>query len=643
MTKVALFCGGRGSATIIREFLRWPNIELTLLVNAYDDGLSTGALRRFIPGMLGPSDVRKNLSYLLDLYSDEQFALKNLFEMRLPLDFEENQQILLRRFADSGELEGLISELRAHLEALSPSSKSRVQQLLRSFFNYEDKNSDKFDYRDCAVGNILFAGCYLESEENFNKAASSMAQIVSAQEKLVNVCVGEDRILVALKNDGELLSSEAEVVGKQNDIRIKKIFFMDRPITAEEWSKLSGKSLEEKSDWLENRSAPTKISSEAEQTLANADIIVYGPGTQHSSLLPSYQITSAALRNSKAHIKVYVLNIDFDHDIQGLSANDLIDLALNYMGDPENKRSCITHILYNNDSYNNKSGIKFYPDEGNVFREYKNAVILEGNYSINNKSDKHSGYSVVRKIMRINSDSTKMGKLPSIKIYIDPYKRTAATSSIIEEFSEINWLENFGEVSLEIEHKDIFNHEIIDGVSIKSVRNEGSFPEVAEILKWLKNDTTDYLVTITGDGQYRFRDIVIGVELLQEGVFGAFYGSRNQSRRQFAESLMAAYNENIYARYLSQIGAFVLTFIYLLKCGVIFSDPLTGFRIYRRSAVNCLTEISSQKITPATITKHLLSSNIEIAEMPVSYRTFSGFTDIKWRINRGLANLIGII
>ena len=62
MTRIVLFCGGRGSATIIRALLRQSDVELTLLVNAYDDGLSTGALRNFIPGMLGPSDFRKNLS-----------------------------------------------------------------------------------------------------------------------------------------------------------------------------------------------------------------------------------------------------------------------------------------------------------------------------------------------------------------------------------------------------------------------------------------------------------------------------------------------------------------------------------------------------------------------------------------------------
>ena len=81
--RIALFCGGRGSATIIRALLRQTDVDLTLLVNAYDDGLSTGALRNFIPGMLGPSDFRKNLSYLFGNYSQAQYALKSLMEYRL--------------------------------------------------------------------------------------------------------------------------------------------------------------------------------------------------------------------------------------------------------------------------------------------------------------------------------------------------------------------------------------------------------------------------------------------------------------------------------------------------------------------------------------------------------------------------------
>ena len=66
MTGIALFSGGRGAASIARSLLRTPGVDLSLLINGYDNGLSTGALRRYLPGMLGRSDFRKNLLLHLD-------------------------------------------------------------------------------------------------------------------------------------------------------------------------------------------------------------------------------------------------------------------------------------------------------------------------------------------------------------------------------------------------------------------------------------------------------------------------------------------------------------------------------------------------------------------------------------------------
>jgi 2-phospho-L-lactate transferase/gluconeogenesis factor (CofD/UPF0052 family) len=48
-----VFCGGRGATSILQALLRTSGIQITALVNAYDDGLSTGRVRGFIPGMLG--------------------------------------------------------------------------------------------------------------------------------------------------------------------------------------------------------------------------------------------------------------------------------------------------------------------------------------------------------------------------------------------------------------------------------------------------------------------------------------------------------------------------------------------------------------------------------------------------------------
>ena len=55
--QIVLFSGG--TSLISRFLLDRLDMRLTVAVNAYDDGLSTGRLRDFLPGMLGPSDVQK--------------------------------------------------------------------------------------------------------------------------------------------------------------------------------------------------------------------------------------------------------------------------------------------------------------------------------------------------------------------------------------------------------------------------------------------------------------------------------------------------------------------------------------------------------------------------------------------------------
>src|ERR1041384_7077931 len=98
--RIVLFCGGRGGATIIRALLRQSEVELTLLVNAYDDGLSTGELREFIPNMLGPSDFRKNLSRVLDPSSPGQQALQSILEFRLSGDAGDTQAANLIEYVE---------------------------------------------------------------------------------------------------------------------------------------------------------------------------------------------------------------------------------------------------------------------------------------------------------------------------------------------------------------------------------------------------------------------------------------------------------------------------------------------------------------------------------------------------------------
>src|SRR5580692_9815981 len=86
-TKISLvlFSGGSGTQSITETLLQHPQIALRILINAYDDGHSTGRLRRFIPGMLGPSDVRKNINRLMRVAERSEQSLQALSDYRLPV------------------------------------------------------------------------------------------------------------------------------------------------------------------------------------------------------------------------------------------------------------------------------------------------------------------------------------------------------------------------------------------------------------------------------------------------------------------------------------------------------------------------------------------------------------------------------
>src|SRR5580698_4131072 len=90
---VVLFSGGSGTRSITDALLKQKQISLKILINAYDDGHSTGRLRRFLPGMLGPSDVRKNINRLMPTTERSQRCLKQVSDYRLPVGISQSNAL----------------------------------------------------------------------------------------------------------------------------------------------------------------------------------------------------------------------------------------------------------------------------------------------------------------------------------------------------------------------------------------------------------------------------------------------------------------------------------------------------------------------------------------------------------------------
>ena len=617
VTKVVLFCGGRGSATIIRALLRQTDIDLTLIVNAYDDGLSTGALRNFIPGMLGPSDFRKNLSYLLGNYSNAQYALRNLMEYRLPASSGAREIESLARFAQNNAASFLEEPLKGWFAQLSAPLSLRLRGLLGRFFDHAAGADVAFDYRDCSLGNLVFAGAYLQIGRDFNAAAATVGDLVGSRARLLNVSSQLNRVLVGLKHDGTYLSCEAEVVGAQSPVPITNLYLLEQRLTVEETQTLAARDFSGKQAWLAERDAIPALSPAAAEAIAGADIILYGPGTQHSSLLPSYRIARAALAAAPAPVAAMVMNLDVDHDIQGLSASDVMDRALDH-------GAVITHVLADQNTR--------LPAGGLDGTEYRGAQILRGSFATAARIGLHNGTAIAERILAVGAGSGH--DVASVEIFADIHNRSVASDELVEEFLETDWTGA----------RLVLNRVAQPaGDGISTVYQEGLFPEAGYFRDWLRQGSSDYLVLMTGDGAYRFRDVQAIIQLLeQQQSLGGVFGSRTQSRRQFINSIQAAYGENRILYWLGKFAAFFLSFIFYLRTGVIFSDPLTGLRVFRRQRLAHLPDIAREGTAPLAIVRQLIRHDVEVAELPVIYRTYSGFTDSYWRIRRGLRNLASL-
>ncbi len=607
--KVALFCGGRGSATIIRALLRQTDIELTLLVNGYDDGLSTGLLRNFIPGMLGPSDFRKNLSYLFGNYSQAQYALKSLMEYRLTGG---SQVEGLARFTQDGDPATLEEPLKGWFAQLAPATSARARALLYRFLAHAA--GAPFDYRDCSLGNLVFAGAYLQHGNDFNAAAADVAELVGSRARLLNIAEQQNRVLVGLKQDGTLLPNEAAIVGPQSADPIRALYLLEQPLAAVDIAALNGLDADAKHDWLTARDTVPALSRAAAQALAEADIVLYGPGTQHSSLLPSYRIARQALAASAAPVKALVMNLDSDYDIQGLSAGEILAHARRHGAN-------VTHVLVD-------SGGRLAPGK------LEGSQIVPGAFANPARPTVHNGTAVVEHLLKLRGGKTA----PSVEIFADILGRSVASDELVEEYLETDWSGFAAHLCL----NRVTPNDTGADSSVGTVRLEGLFPELDALRDWLARGTSDYLVLMTGDGAYRFADVRAILHLLQQQPsLGGVFGSRTQSRRQFITSVRAAYGENRLLYWLGKAAAFFLSTAFYLRTGVIFSDPLTGLRVFRRSAIAGLPALQGR--APLAIVRQLIAQGVELAELPVLYRTFSGFTDPDWRVRRGLANLLGLL
>ena len=346
-----LFSGGRGSGALAELVATDPRVALTIAINGYDDGASTGEVRRFLGDALGPSDFRKNASRLARLRVTCGPALVELLDRRLPESAtDEDIRDLIASLA-AGAGSGLVPVID------EPARRLVASRLQRFDAAYRQRGGD-LRFGGAAVGNFVFAGCFLEATRDFNAAVDDYCALVGLPPGLIeNVTSGENAFLVALDNDNRLLGSEEEIVDAKRQNRVREIFLIDRPLDATERARLGGLPADQIRDTLAGRAVTPRVNPRLVDALSSAHLIIYAPGTQHSSLFPSYLTAglSEAIAANLEAVKLLVTNIQTDAEITGSSAVDLVDRAVFYLREQGRRHipapCLITHYLLNDPAH----------------------------------------------------------------------------------------------------------------------------------------------------------------------------------------------------------------------------------------------------------------------------------------------------
>ncbi|MCC6988438.1 MAG: YvcK family protein, partial [Acidobacteria bacterium] len=245
---VVLFSGGRGSGPLSRQLLASDRVRFSVVINGYDDGASTGDVRRLLGDCLGPSDFRKNASNLAHALSAGPAPLVDLLDRRLPKDLthDDGRAFVAALTGDGAAAAPWQQTWLDDWAAVPPDARAAAAQRLRLFLDEETRVGRAFPYADCALGNLVFAGSFLHTGRRFNDAVADYCAVLAVPPGLIeNVTDGTNAFLVAIDENGQLLASEADIVAAGGRHHIRDIALIDHELSGGERATLGRAPLAE--------------------------------------------------------------------------------------------------------------------------------------------------------------------------------------------------------------------------------------------------------------------------------------------------------------------------------------------------------------------------------------------------------------
>jgi 2-phospho-L-lactate transferase/gluconeogenesis factor (CofD/UPF0052 family) len=616
-------------------------------ISRCDDGASTGEIRRFLGDSLGPSDFRKNASRLAAELRSCPPALVALLDLRLPVDCAAHQAVALFRALGGGpaaagsDLEAVV-RLAADLDA---ETRTAVEARLQRFERERIASGRDFSFSDCSLGNLVLAGSFLLVGRDFNAAVADYCRLLGLPDGMVeNVTTGTNAYLVALDRDGRLLRSEADIVNATLRSHIDEIFLIDRPVSDSDAGPLTLGSREDRHRFLLARAAKLTLNPRLGDRLAEADLIIYSPGTQHSSLFPSYLTPGlgATIARNLTAIKLLITNLHEDAETPDSSAVDIVEKAVYYMREKDAQRiptpCLITHYLINDPGRSARGAP--YVSPGRLESLEDPRLIRIGHYE-----DGVTGYhDAVRVLTPFIESRLLAARTPTVTVFLLGTRSLDKISQTICEMLRGGIQRIPARVTVLYGSHDSFDAAFTESLPFELHNvgpTAGSQPE--SFLAFLRDKPVDYILLFDSSGMYRGEDIVPMVSALAPGRLDSVWGSRRLSVRDIHESYLLRYRDKVLLGAVSYLGSHILSLAYLLLYGRYISDTLSGVRAVRPAYLEQPGLDLDHRCLNQELLSLLLRDRAEVFEIPVHFLPISPEKVQRTTVTEGLQGLLTIL
>jgi hypothetical protein len=412
-----------------------------------------------------------------------------------------------------------------------------------------------------------------------------------------------------------LLATEEAIVDAARPNRIRDIYLIDRPLTASE-RQVVGQGGPAAEALLRGREAVLAVNPRLTAKIAAADLILYAPGTQHSSLFPSYLTPgiSEAIAGNLSALKVLVTNIQADAEISGSNAVDLLARAEYYLTNKGRLRVptpfLITHSLINDPA--RPEGESPYVPLGPTEAIEDPRLVRIGNFEdgISGRHDAArvlgpfiasiAGRSVRIRVAVLLHDDESMNKIAQTLLEMIRGGLSTVPVDVTVFYSGTEPLD-----PQLADHLPFAVRQLRDGVR--------GFAEAA------RPHGFDYVLLFESSGMYRGEETVPLLAQLATGRLDAVWGSRRLSVRDIEESYRFRYRRKAFAGTVSYLGSYLLSLGCLVLYGRYITDTLSGVRAIRAGdALDPKVDLTAKSVNHVLLAS-LLRRKAEILELPVRF------------------------